>query len=199
LTSRCPSPTGQCKSYLSRFSCLQNFLECDAQGFQVTQCAGTCISAENVCGPWYSLNIDDCSQKYPDYVCDSSRYLTAEPCTGDVTITPSAGGYNFGIIGSIQSPAPPSGSTGGGFNNQFPSTSPGPIPLTPDQTEPEPGYSPSRDCPSATPSPGGRSTTISTGNLPSPTGAPPRPSSSSQLSLSLVVLAVIFSMLWLAF
>jgi len=201
LINRCPIPTSQCKSYLTQFSCLQGFLECDAQGFQVTQCSGNCLSAINVCGPWASPNVP-CSEQFPDYECSNSRYLAAEPCTGDVAITTSAGGYDFGVIGSIVGPSPQGGNTGGGFNNIPPLPSPSAIPITPDQPEPPAGFSPSQDCPSPTPSPPGRTTTISTGILPTilpPPGPAPRPSSTSQLSLSVVVLVVILSMLWFAF
>jgi len=193
LLGRCPAPTFQCSGALAQFACLQGFLECDSQGFQVTHCQGLCLSVVNVCGPWYS-KYASCSQEFSDYDCLNTRYLPAEPCTGNVAVVSSSGGFNFGLPGSINTPAPAGGFSGGGFNQPVPLPTPSNVPITPDQVEPPIQNSTSHDCgpsPSASPVFTTTATTFIPSSTPSVSAIPPRPTSSAaQLSFSGALLLI---------
>jgi len=197
VNGRCPIATSQCRTYLNRFACLMVFRECDAQGFIVSQCRGDCQSAVNVCGPWYDAT-PSCNEQYPQLECSNSRYLDNEPCTGDLTNSPSSGGYDFGLPGSIitPSPAPPGGQTGGGFNGVSPVPSPSNVPITPDQEEPPIGRSPSKDC-LLSPTPSPATVFIPGSATPTVTVVPPS-GSASRLTVTMSFLLTILSMLWLA-
>jgi len=206
LINRCPTPTYPCQVYLNRFACLQEFRECDGNGFQVPVCAANCQSAINVCGPWYSPYVA-CKETNVRYMCETSRYAAAEPCTGDVTVANSTGLYNFGLPGSTTNNLPNGGLGGPGSGSNYqtsiaPTTTP--VALTPDQVEPPIGLSQSRDCFSVTPSPFPSGTVpprppgVSASPFATPSPHPRSSASQSSFSIVLVSLLIILSM-WLAY
>jgi len=90
LLCRCTAPLPTCQTALKRFSCLESFRECDANGFWTPVCRGECSAVEASCGSWLPDSLDalstTCSCGRSEFSCGSSRYADAETCTGAVPV-----------------------------------------------------------------------------------------------------------------
>jgi len=85
---RCPTPTAACNVSLTRFSCLESFRQCDANGFWTPICQNECSQVVNTCTAFLSSPAN-CQCDLTKYNCRSDRYSKdASVCTG-VQATPT--------------------------------------------------------------------------------------------------------------
>jgi len=89
---KCTTPLSDCRTKLTRFSCLESFRECDASGFWLPICRNECELVINSCGYWETSDYQ-CSCTRPEYSCTNPRYSDNSTafCTGEQipSVTPS--------------------------------------------------------------------------------------------------------------